>query len=74
MYQNREELRGISRGKDAKDVDWAQVAGTVVIEVTEKPQPIKISLSDVLSKVKKPTKTIIIKNNNALTVDKNSKY
>lgn len=24
----REELRGVSRGKDAKDVDWSQVAAT----------------------------------------------
>lgn len=71
---NREELRGISRGKDAKDVDWASVAGTVLIEVTEKPEPIKISLADVIAKVKKPTKTLIRKNNNnALVVDKSSK-
>lgn len=70
----REELRGISRGKDAKDVDWASVASSVVVEVTEKPQPIKISLSDVLSRVKKPTKNIVIKNNNAAVIDKFRKY
>lgn len=69
----REELRGISRGKDAKDVDWSEVAGSVVIEETEKPEPIKISLSDVLQRVKKPHKTKhIIKSNAAL--DKNSKF
>ncbi|XP_072932280.1 probable chitinase 10 [Epargyreus clarus] len=71
----REELRGISRGKDAKDVDWSSVAASVVVEVTEKPQPIKISLTDVLSKVKKPTRTLVIKNPtiaNAL-VDKNKR-
>lgn len=72
-FDSREELRGISRGKDAKDVDWASVAASVVIEVTEKPQPIKISLSDVLSKVKKPVKTVIVRNNNAAIFDKNSK-
>lgn len=33
----REELRGVSRGKDAKDVDWSQVASTFDdIEVCEK--------------------------------------
>lgn len=69
----REELRGISRGKDAKDVDWASVAESVVIEEeTEKPEPIKISLSDVLKGVKKPTKTRIVKNKNAVETDKNS--
>jgi chitinase len=25
----REELRGVSRGKDAKDVDWEKVAATI---------------------------------------------
>ncbi|KPJ08355.1 putative chitinase 3 [Papilio machaon] len=69
----REELRGISRGKDAKDVDWSTVAESVVIDVTEKPQPIKISLSDVLSKAKKPTKTIIVKNANSPLADKNKR-
>lgn len=26
----REELRGVSRGKDVKDVDWSKVAATLV--------------------------------------------
>lgn len=26
--KNREELRGVSRGKNAKDVDWSEVAAT----------------------------------------------
>ncbi|XP_044731929.1 chitotriosidase-1 [Chrysoperla carnea] len=57
----REELRGISRGKNAKDVDWQEVAGAIEIEVTEKPQPIKISVSEVLNRVRKPTKHIVLK-------------
>lgn len=69
----REELRGISRGKNAKDVDWEKVAGSVVIEVTEKPQPVKISVSEVLQKVRKPQKRIMIKAGSALE-DKNSEY
>ena len=69
----REELRGISRGKDAKDIDWASVASNALVEITEKPEPIKISLSDVIKRVKKPTKSVIIKNNNNGASDKNSK-
>lgn len=69
----REELRGISRGKDAKDVNWSSVASSAIIEVTEKPEPIKISLSDVISRIKKPVKTVIVKNNNN-EVEKNSKW
>lgn len=29
IYFNREELRGVSRGKDAKDVDWSKVAASL---------------------------------------------
>ncbi|KAF7286452.1 chitinase 7 [Rhynchophorus ferrugineus] len=58
----REELRGISRGKDAKDVDWAVVAGPTEDEdddeeeeeVVEKPKPVKISVSEVLKRARKP--------------------
>ncbi|KAK9883780.1 hypothetical protein WA026_001972 [Henosepilachna vigintioctopunctata] len=55
----REELRGISRGKDTKDVDWATVAGGIEDEeeeVVEKPKPIKISPSEIIHRIKKPGK------------------
>lgn len=74
---SREELRGISRGKDAKDVDWEKVAGTIEdIEEEEedvKPLPIKISVAEVLNKARKPNKRINSKNRAALD-DKNSKF
>lgn len=72
IFFNREELRGISRGKDAKDVDWEKVAQSIVVEVTEKPKPIKISVAEVLSKARvKPQKRIMIKSGSAYE-DKNS--
>ncbi|XP_046990556.1 probable chitinase 10 [Schistocerca americana] len=52
----REELRGVSRGPNAKDVDWSKVARTVSLEATTKPAPIKIDVSEVLNRVRKPTK------------------
>lgn len=57
----REELRGISRGKDTKDIDWAKVAGGIEDEeeeeeVVEKLAPIKISPSEVLKRIRKPGK------------------
>uniref|UniRef100_A0A8D8USC8 Probable chitinase 3 n=1 Tax=Cacopsylla melanoneura TaxID=428564 RepID=A0A8D8USC8_9HEMI len=51
----REELNGISRGSKAKDVDWAKVAGTLDPETVTKPAPVKIAVSDLLNKAKKPT-------------------
>lgn len=48
----REELNGIPRANNAKDVDWSKVAGTISVESETKPSPIKISVSDILSKVK----------------------
>ncbi|XP_056639626.1 probable chitinase 10 isoform X1 [Diorhabda sublineata] len=58
----REELRGISRGKDAKDVDWQKIAGPTDDDEDveenvdeEKPKPIKISVSEVLKRVRKPS-------------------
>lgn len=70
----REELRGVSRGKDAKDVDWSKVAATFENSEEsnlEKPEPIKISVSELLEKYKKPTKAKI--KSGLATVDKNSK-
>ncbi|XP_012271912.1 probable chitinase 10 [Orussus abietinus] len=48
----REELLGIPRGSDAKDVDWSAVAPTMV-ETVKKPEPYKIPVTDVLSKAQK---------------------
>jgi chitinase len=56
----REELRGVSRGKDAKDVNWEEVAATFEDQPT-KPPPIKISVSELLEKVQKPQKVKKIK-------------
>lgn len=53
----REELRGVSRGSGAKDVDWSTVAGTITETIVEKPEPYKVSVSEVLSKAKKITKS-----------------
>ena len=49
----REELRGVSRGSNAKDVDWSAVASTITEVAIKKPEPYKISVSEVLSKAKK---------------------
>lgn len=59
----REELLGISRGTNAKDVDWSAVATTITETVQKKPEPYKISVSDVLNKAKKlqkPTTQLVI--------------
>lgn len=69
----REELRGVSRGKDAKDIDWEKVAGLEEDseeEVVEKPAPIKIPASEVINRVRKPAKKYPIKSSG--TTDKNS--
>ncbi|XP_025832277.1 probable chitinase 10 [Agrilus planipennis] len=68
----REELRGISRGKDAKDIDWEKVAGTIIEEeeeVIEKPKPISVPVSEVLKKTRKPQKNLVLKT--TLQLDKN---
>lgn len=60
----REELLGISRGANAKDVDWSAVAATVTETILKKPEPYKISVTDIVSKAKKlqkPTTQLIIK-------------
>uniref|UniRef100_A0A0K8WKW5 Putative chitinase 3 n=1 Tax=Bactrocera latifrons TaxID=174628 RepID=A0A0K8WKW5_BACLA len=59
----REELLGISRGKEAKDVNWTAVASTFddLEEEEEKPAPIKIDVEELLSKVRKPSKKHRIK-------------
>lgn len=53
----REELRGVSRGKDAKDVDWEKVAASFD-DIPEKPEPVKIDVSELLSKVSKTEKKV----------------
>lgn len=54
-------MRGISRGKDAKDVDWQKIAGPTETEddedeqeVVEKPKPVKVAVSEVLKRAGKP--------------------
>jgi hypothetical protein len=49
---SREELRGIPRANNAKDVDWSKVANSISIEATTKPSPIKISVSEVLKRAR----------------------
>jgi Glycosyl hydrolases family 18 len=56
----REELRGISRGKEAKDVDWTSVASTFD-DKPDKPEPIAIDVSELLQKAKKPGKANKVK-------------
>lgn len=59
----REELRGVSRGNNAKDVDWTAVAATVSEVVVKKPEAYKISVSEAMSKAKKvskPTTSLVI--------------
>lgn len=53
----REELLGISRGIDTKDVDWSAVASTITETIVKKPEPYKISASEVINKAKKAQKT-----------------
>jgi hypothetical protein len=48
----REELGGLPRANNAKDVDWSKVANSISIETTTKPQPIKISVSEVLKRAR----------------------
>lgn len=52
LFTFREELRGIKRKNNAKDVDWSKVANTIDFEVTTKPPPEKISVQELISKVK----------------------
>ncbi|XP_012260741.1 probable chitinase 10 [Athalia rosae] len=54
----REELRGIPRANNAKDIDWSVVAATITEEVVEKPEPYKISASELIAKAKKIHKPI----------------
>lgn len=62
-------MRGVSRGKDAKDVDWTKVAPPPDEdeeeqedeEVIEKPKPIKIDATELLNRVRKPGKKISLK-------------
>jgi len=49
-----EELRGIPRANNAKDVDWTKVANSIRIEASTKPSPIKIPVSELLKQVRPP--------------------
>lgn len=55
----REELRGISRGVNTKDVDWSSVATTISETVVKKPEPYKIPVAEVITKAKKVVKPTI---------------
>jgi hypothetical protein len=48
----REELVGLPRANNAKDVDWSKVANSISIETTTKPPPIKISVSEVMKRAR----------------------
>ncbi|KAI4456666.1 chitinase [Holotrichia oblita] len=69
----REELRGISRGKDAKDMDWEKVAGAEPEEEEEEPEekpPAKrISVEQLLARVKPKKK---IGGKSSLRIQKNA--
>jgi hypothetical protein len=52
MCSFREELVGLPRANNAKDVDWSKVANSISIETTTKPPPIKISVSEVLKRAR----------------------
>ncbi|KAL7300198.1 hypothetical protein TKK_0007041 [Trichogramma kaykai] len=49
----REELRGVSRASNSKDVDWSAIATTITEVVVKKPEAYKIPVTEVLSKAKK---------------------
>lgn len=66
----REELLGTPRENNAKDIDWSKVANTISEEVIEKPAVIKIPVSEVLNRYKKPTKVKVIQN---VVTNKNGK-
>ncbi|XP_017893236.1 probable chitinase 10 [Ceratina calcarata] len=53
----REELLGISRGPNAKDVDWTAVASTVTEAMLKKPEAYKVPVTEVIGKVKKLQKS-----------------
>lgn len=75
ICDDSEELRGVSRGKDAKDVDWSEVAATfdeAEEEENSKPAPIKIPVNELLAKVRKPSKSKV--KAGLATIDTKSEY
>lgn len=70
----REELRGIPRAGNAKDIDWSKVANTLP-DKEDKPAPIKISVNELLGKVKPQRKqtTAVQTAEKPALVDSNSK-
>lgn len=60
----------MKRGKE--DIDWSKVANTITAETITKPSPIKISVSEVLAKVK-PAKIQASTAIQTDVVDKNGK-
>ncbi|CAH1985065.1 unnamed protein product [Acanthoscelides obtectus] len=72
----REELRGISRGKDAKDMDWETIAGPTEEELAEEEEEAelkkstKIDVAQVLKRVRKPSIKKSNKNSLLKTINK----
>lgn len=71
---SREELRGIPRAGNAKDIDWSKVANSLPDKV-DKPAPIKISVNELLNRVKPQRKqtTALQTAETPALVDSNSK-
>ncbi|CAB3371424.1 Hypothetical predicted protein [Cloeon dipterum] len=69
----REELRGIPRAGNAKDIDWSKVTNSVSDKDEPKPSPIKISVSDLLNRAKPQRKQSTALATAAPAVDSNSR-
>lgn len=52
VYYFREELKGVKRSNNAKDIDWSKVANSVNLELITKPPPMKINVNEILYKMK----------------------
>nr|CAD7445392.1 unnamed protein product [Timema bartmani] len=52
---HREELRGVSRGANVKDIDWSKIANAILVEAAPKPAAIKIPVGEVLKRVRGST-------------------
>lgn len=73
-YSCREELRGQPRTGNYKDIDWSKVANSVIVETKPDMAPIKISVSELLNRVKPQRKTALQTVSAASNVDTTSKY
>nr|CAD7454426.1 unnamed protein product [Timema tahoe] len=55
QVSHREELRGVSRGANVKDIDWSKIANAILVEAAPKPAAIKIPVGEVLKRVRGST-------------------